>query len=55
MEHLDDVCHMESHFGLHGDSVTFGARQVLGVRETKLMLENEFGYTRYNSQMMCVI
>jgi hypothetical protein len=26
MELLDDVCHMESHFGLFGDSVSFGAR-----------------------------
>ena len=25
-EHLDDVCHMESRFGLFGDIVTFGAR-----------------------------
>ena len=23
---LDDVCHIESHFGLFGDSVSFGAR-----------------------------
>jgi len=23
---LDDVCHIESHFGLLGDSVSFGAR-----------------------------
>ena len=25
-ELLDDVCHMESHFGLFADSVSFGAR-----------------------------
>ena len=26
IELLDDVCHIESHFGLIGDSVSFGAR-----------------------------
>jgi hypothetical protein len=26
MELLDDVCHMESRFGLFGDNVSFGAR-----------------------------
>ena len=26
MELLDDVCHMESHFGPFGDIVSFGAR-----------------------------
>jgi hypothetical protein len=26
IELLDDVCHIESHFDPHGDSVTFGAR-----------------------------
>jgi hypothetical protein len=26
IELLDDVCHMESHFGPFGDSVSFGAR-----------------------------
>jgi len=25
-ELLDDMCHMKSHFGLFGDSVSFGAR-----------------------------
>jgi len=25
MEVLDDVCHMETRFGLFGDSVSFGA------------------------------
>ena len=25
MELLDDMCHMKSHFGLFGDSVSFGA------------------------------
>ena len=31
MELLDDMCHMESHFGLFGDIVSFGARQVHGL------------------------
>jgi hypothetical protein len=31
-ELLDDVCHMESHFGLFGDSVRFGVRLVHGFR-----------------------
>ena len=26
MELVDDVCHMESRFGLFGDNVSFGAR-----------------------------
>jgi len=26
IELLDDMCHMESHFGLFGDRVSFGAR-----------------------------
>jgi len=28
MKLLDDVCHMESHFGPFGDIVSFGARYV---------------------------
>ena len=39
MELLDDVCHIESHFGLFGDSASFGARQV------------HFGRTRWYSQV----
>jgi len=31
MELLDDVCHMESHFGLFRNSVSFGARYVHGL------------------------
>ena len=31
IELLDDVCHIESHFGLFGDSVSFGARKVHGL------------------------
>ena len=32
IELLDDVCHMKSHFGLFGDSVSLGARLVHGLR-----------------------
>jgi hypothetical protein len=32
IELLDDVCHMESRFGLFGDSVSLGARLVHGLR-----------------------
>ena len=32
IELLDDVCHMESHFSLFGDSVSLGARLVHGLR-----------------------
>ena len=29
IELLDDVCHMESCFGVLGDSISFGARYIL--------------------------
>jgi hypothetical protein len=32
IELLDDVCHMESRFGLFGDSVSLGARLVHSLR-----------------------
>ena len=32
IELLDDVCHMESDFGLFRNSVSFGARYVHGLR-----------------------
>jgi len=38
MELLDDVCHIESRFGLFRNSVSFGARYVHGLR-------NHFGST----------
>ena len=52
MEILDDVCHMKSRFGLFGDSVSFSARQVKGLKKqfwTHLMvligegMEAQFG------------
>ena len=33
MEVFDDVCHMESHFGLFRNSVSFSARYVHGLRQ----------------------
>ena len=47
MELLDDVCHMESHFGLFRNSVSFGARYVHGLRlmhhSLRTILEVPFG------------
>ena len=45
MELLDDVCHMESHFGLFRNSVSFGARYVHGLCLTHHSLRNHFGST----------
>jgi len=44
-ELLDDVCHMESHFGLFRNSVSIGARYVHGLRLMHLSLRNHFGST----------
>ena len=55
MELLNDMCHMESRFGLFEDNVSFDARQVHSLRGMYHMLENQFGRTRWNSQMTCVI
>ena len=40
MELLDDVCHMESRFGLFRNSVSFGARYVHGLRLMHHSLRN---------------
>jgi len=45
MELLDDVCHMESRFGLFRNSVSFGARYVYGLRLMHHSLRNHFGST----------
>ena len=45
MELLRDVCHMESHFGLFRNSVSFGARYVHGLRLMHHSLRNNFGST----------
>ena len=44
MEHLDDVCHMESRFGLFRNGISFGARYVHGLRLMQ-RLRNHFGCT----------
>ena len=49
IELQDDVCHIESHFGLFGDSVSFGARYVHGLCLMHHMLRNYFGSTRWYS------
>jgi hypothetical protein len=45
MELLDNVCHMESHFGLFTNSVSFDARYVHGLRLMHHSLRNHFGST----------
>jgi hypothetical protein len=45
MELLDDVCHIESRFGLFRNSVSFGARYVYGLRLMNHSLRNHFGST----------
>jgi hypothetical protein len=49
MELLGDVSHVESCFGLFGDSVSVGARQVHGLRQMYHRLTNPFGHTRWYS------
>ena len=43
MELLDNMCRMESHFGLFRNSVSFGARYVYGLRLMHHSLRNHFG------------
>jgi hypothetical protein len=45
-EQLGDPGHVESHFGLHGDSVSVSARWVLSLRRAYHVLENHFGHTQ---------
>jgi len=45
MELLDDVCHMESCFGLFVDIVSFSARKVHSLRLMHHSLRNHFGRT----------
>ena len=45
MELLDDVCLMESRFGLFRNSVSFSARYGHGLRLTHHSLRNHFGST----------
>jgi hypothetical protein len=46
MELLGDVGHVESCFGLIGDGVSIGVREVHGLRGTLHRLENHFGCTQ---------
>jgi hypothetical protein len=45
MELLGDVGHVESRFSLFGDSVSVGARQLDGLRQTYHTLRDRFGHT----------
>jgi len=45
MEFLGDVGHVESSFGLFGDSASIGGRLVYGLRQTYHRLKNHFGRT----------
>ena len=47
MELLCDVGHVESPFRPFGDSVSVGARYVLGLRQTYHRLRNHFGRTQW--------
>jgi hypothetical protein len=49
MELLGDVGHVESRFGLFGDSVSVGARSVHILHQTYHRLRNPFGRTRLYS------
>jgi hypothetical protein len=49
MELLHDVGHVESRFGLFGDSVSVGARLVHGLCLTYHWLINHFGRTLWYS------
>jgi hypothetical protein len=46
---LGDVGHVESRFGLFGESVSVGARLVHGLHETYHRLRNYFGCTGWYS------
>jgi hypothetical protein len=49
MELVCDVGHVKSRFGLFGYSVSVGARQVYGLRQTYHRLRNHFGHSRWYS------
>jgi hypothetical protein len=52
MELLGDVGHVESCFGLFGDSANLDARQVHGLHRTYHMLKNRFRCMRWYSKVM---
>jgi hypothetical protein len=49
MELLGDVGHVESFFGLFGDSISVSARYVNPLCQTYHKLRNHFGCTRWDS------
>jgi hypothetical protein len=49
MEFLGDVGHVDSHFSPFGDSVSVGARSVLGLHQMYHRLRSHFGRTRWYS------
>ena len=49
MELVDDVCHMDSLFGLFRNSISFGARYVHGLRLMHQSLRNHFRSTYWYS------
>ena len=49
MELLNDVCHMESRFGLFRDNISFGARYVNSLCLMHHSLRNHFGRTIWYS------
>jgi len=49
MELIDDVCHMESCFGLFVDIVSFSARLVHSLHLMHHSLRNHFGHTIWYS------
>jgi hypothetical protein len=52
MELLDDVRHVESHFGLFGDSASVSARYVHDLHQTYHRFRNHFRCTRWNSKVV---
>ena len=52
---LDEEAQVEAWFDLFGDSTNLDAIQVHNLHGTYHMLINQFGRTRWNSEMTCVI
>ena len=52
---LGDEAQVEAQFGPFGDSANFDARQVHDLRQTYHRLKNQFGHTRWNSQVMWIM
>ena len=52
---LDEEAQVEAQFGLFEDSANLDAREVHSLHGTYHMLGNQFGCTRWNSLMTCVI